>query len=65
MEVLSLEKEEAKEGWEGCLVKPKEGGDGRAWFYEGRESFFPQTVQLSTAGGSGLVGSPLWAPEAS
>ena len=56
MEVLSLEKEEAKEGWEGCLVKPKEGGDGRAWFSEGRGSFFPQTVQLSTAGGSGLVG---------
>ena len=42
MEVLSLEKEEAEEGWEGCLVKPKEGGDGRAWFCEGRESFFPR-----------------------
>ena len=56
MQVFSLEK---RGGWEGCLVKPKEGGDGRAWFYEGKRAFpprHPQTAQPTTAGGYGPVG---------
>ena len=47
VQVFALEKEGEGGCWEGCLVRPKEGGDGRARFYEGKRASPPTPRQHS------------------